>query len=84
MVLYNALSTLQAGYPNESITRVLTMFRIRGSIAGGTFATMNSLADLPKEERNNSEWIQCRESCSPVRVLDPRRLLPSASASAST
>ena len=61
MILYNALSTLQARYPNESITRSLTMFKIRGVVSGGTLASMRSVAELSPEERSNSEWAQTGE-----------------------
>jgi hypothetical protein len=73
MVLYNALSTLQAGYPNESITRSLSMFKFRGTVSGGTLASLNSVADLSPEERTNSEWSQTRKS--PVTL--PQRAGPS-------
>lgn len=58
MVLYNALSTLQARYPNESITRSLSMFKVRGTVSGGTLASIYSMGELSPEERDTSEWAQ--------------------------
>ena len=68
MVLYNALSTLQARYPNESITRSLSMFKIRGVFSGGTLASLFSVAELAPDEREDSEWRQTRMSLSCVRL----------------
>lgn len=62
MVLYNALSTLQARYPNESITRSLSMFKVRGTVSGGTLASIYSMGELSPEERDTSEWAQVRKS----------------------
>lgn len=54
--MYSALRTLQQSHPDLTITKSQSFFKMKGTLSGGTVATMYTLLDIPWSERRSDEW----------------------------
>lgn len=54
--MYLALKTLQAKYPDASLTKSISYFKLSGVISGGTVESMKEAAQVPRKELKAGEW----------------------------
>ncbi|KAK4687657.1 hypothetical protein P7C73_g2462, partial [Tremellales sp. Uapishka_1] len=72
LVVYSSLRSLQTAHPEASIVTSKSFVKAKGSISGGTLASVLSVADLPRRERNDGEWGMIpnqKQPDTPVRML---------------
>ncbi|WVQ78993.1 hypothetical protein IAT38_001085 [Cryptococcus sp. DSM 104549] len=77
LTVYLANQTLQAAYPGSRFTSSTSLFKLKGSIAGGTVQTLCSVADLPWSQRQNGEFDLCPGVTTPSALgISPTYTLP--------
>ncbi|EIW72157.1 hypothetical protein TREMEDRAFT_22045, partial [Tremella mesenterica DSM 1558] len=56
LIVYLARQTLQNSHPSARLTKSTTFFSVRGTVSGGTIATLRSTLSLPPSQRGGSQW----------------------------
>ncbi|XAO26240.1 hypothetical protein I312_105074 [Cryptococcus bacillisporus CA1280] len=59
LVVYLANQTLQKVRPGSTLADSTSIFKVKGTISGGTIQSMITLTELPKEERRAGEFSLC-------------------------